>query len=182
MGARSVEITTERLLLRPIREDDAADVLAYASDPNVAAFTSWRNHESIDDARAYVRACVAAQSDEIGSIHHVWGILIGGDGPVVGTIDLVQTSPTEARIDYALAARHWSRGYMTEAVRALASWAFTHLPALEQLRSGCLAVNVGSVRVLEKAGFELVHRRIRHDTIKPEHDGFEGLRFILPRP
>ena len=55
MGARSVEITTERLLLRPIREDDAADVLAYASDPNVAAFTSWRNHESIDDARAYVQ-------------------------------------------------------------------------------------------------------------------------------
>ena len=52
---------------------------------------------------------------------------------------------------------------MTEAVTMVVTWAFAHLERLMVVRSGCLTRNVGSRRVLEKAGFRL--------------SGFEKIRF-----
>ncbi|MBC8451433.1 MAG: GNAT family N-acetyltransferase, partial [Planctomycetes bacterium] len=48
--------------------------------------------------------------------------------------------------------KSWGKGYVTEAVRLLAWLSFEHLAAAA-LEAKCLAVNVGSQRVLEKCGF-----------------------------
>ena len=45
-----MELTTERLLLRPWRETDAADLFEYAKDPAVGPIAGWPVHQSIEDS------------------------------------------------------------------------------------------------------------------------------------
>lgn len=40
-------IETPRLLLRPFRESDAADVFRYARDPAVGPVAGWSPHQSV---------------------------------------------------------------------------------------------------------------------------------------
>lgn len=44
-------IKTPRLTLRPIKDDDAEDVYAYASVPGVGEAAGWRHHGSIEETK-----------------------------------------------------------------------------------------------------------------------------------
>ena len=59
-----------------------------------------------------------------------------------------------ASIGYWIGAPYAGRGLMTDAVRAVAPFAFNSL-RLHRLEAACLPTNVASMRVLEKAGFRL---------------------------
>lgn len=48
------EIKTDRPLLRPLAADDAAAIFAYASDPEVARFTLWPPHRSLEFTARFV--------------------------------------------------------------------------------------------------------------------------------
>ena len=53
---------TERLMLRPIEQGDAAAIFAgYAQDPEVVRFVSFRQHRSLADAEAYIARCLATR-------------------------------------------------------------------------------------------------------------------------
>ena len=76
-----VELTTERLLLRPFAFDDVDDVLNYASDPEVARYVPLPQPYTRDDAVEFVARQVLADwsSRPLFAIvfeHHV----IGGIG------------------------------------------------------------------------------------------------------
>ena len=43
-----------RPLLRPFERSDAPDVFAYASNPNVARYTSWETHRTLADSEAFI--------------------------------------------------------------------------------------------------------------------------------
>ena len=177
----SATIETERLDLRLLSVADAADVFAYASDPEVAANTSWFAHERLEDAESFVTNVVGAHSEAEGSLRHVWAIRLRGDGTVIGTIDLVQDSISVAHVDFALARKYWSRGIMTEATRAVLDWGFRRLPRLQEVRSGGLTRNAGTMRVLEKLGFEL---RVRTNAPRPPKfpdEALEASHFSLSR-
>lgn len=168
----TTSIETARLYLRLLTDDDVGDVFAYASDPEVARNTAWFAHRSLDDSRDYVAFVVGADSDVVGSLRHVWGIRLDPRGPVLGTIDLVQDSESVAHIDFALARPYWNRGIVTEATEAVMHWAFRRLPSLQEIRSGGLSRNAGTMRVLEKLGFEI---RARTNVPRPPKFATESL-------
>ncbi len=58
-----------------------------------------------------------------------------------------------AHIGYWVGERHAGKGYMVEAVRLVAGYAFNTL-RLHRLEAACIPSNHRSVRVLEKAGFQ----------------------------
>jgi ribosomal-protein-alanine N-acetyltransferase len=58
-------------------------------------------------------------------------------------------------IGYSLLPPYRNRGYTTEAVEALVTWAFGH-PEVARVIAEALAGNTASVRVLQKAGFREV--------------------------
>ena len=66
-------------------------------------------------------------------------------------LDAGRRQPPE--IGYWLGAKHWGKGYATEAVRALIDHAFTDLDH-EALQSAARVTNPASRRVLEKCGFQ----------------------------
>ena len=49
------ELTTERLLLRMMKDTDAPAVFKYSSLPEVSQFVTWETHKSLEDSRSYVK-------------------------------------------------------------------------------------------------------------------------------
>jgi ribosomal-protein-alanine N-acetyltransferase len=58
------ELFTPRLRLAPFTLADAPDVFSYAQDPEVSKYTTWRTHESVDDAKAYLQSVLARSPDD----------------------------------------------------------------------------------------------------------------------
>ena len=58
-----------------------------------------------------------------------------------------------AEMGYWLGEQYWGRGLMTRAVQAASEWALDEYK-LTRIFAMVFSHNVGSVRVLEKAGFE----------------------------
>jgi ribosomal-protein-alanine N-acetyltransferase len=56
-----------------------------------------------------------------------------------------------AELGYVLSREHWGRGLMPEAVRAVIRFGFGRM-GLNRVQARCIAENVASARVMEKAG------------------------------
>ena len=150
------EIRTERLLLRKFRPDDAPAMFAnWTSDPEVARYTTWGAHESIQTTEAFLGYLLGKQEN---ANTYAWGIEFGGE--LVGSIDVV--SAEEARracdIGYCLSRRRWGQGVMTEALRAVIDYLFSHTD-FERAEAEHHALNPASGRVMQKAGMHFVEEK-----------------------
>lgn len=143
------ELTTPRLFLTPFVQADAEAVFAYASNPNVSRFTTWKTHTSIADAERFIRWVQGREAE------FCWAIRLSADGAARGAIEFGLSDPTTGAVHFVLAEELWNRGLMTEAVTAVVDWGFRRFERLERLTTGAVSANVGSRRVLEKCGFEL---------------------------
>jgi len=84
-----------------------------------------------------------------------FGIFLAAGDELVGRIQLsgISREPFEnAYLGYFVSERHNGRGYATEAVRQVVDAAFGEL-GLHRVQAAVMPRNLGSVRVLEKAGF-----------------------------
>lgn len=89
------------------------------------------------------------------------GILIEKAGRVaVGGLGTKGPPDAAGRVDigYGLSPHFEGRGYMTEAVGALVAWLLAR-PEVRRVTADCLTTNTGSVRVLEKNGFQRTGER-----------------------
>lgn len=75
--------------------------------------------------------------------------LIGG----IGFLGLAIGKDHKSELGYWLAKPYWSKGIMTEAVKKAAEYAFKEL-GLTKITANVFHFNIGSARVLEKAGFQ----------------------------
>jgi ribosomal-protein-alanine N-acetyltransferase len=144
-------LETERLLLRKMRLDDAEAMFAYASDPEVTRYVLWDTHRSIEDSEDFLR--LATEGYERGDFGG-WGVVLKDSGAFIGTCGMdAGYAPEHARAElgYVLSREYWGRGLMSEAVRAVIRFGFERLE-LNRLEARCIAENVASARVMEKAG------------------------------
>jgi ribosomal-protein-alanine N-acetyltransferase len=150
-------LVTARVELSPFDPSkDACAVFAYASDHEVARFTSWMPHKSLADSAAWIESILRSDSSKPGQRHHCWAIRARSDDPIaVGAVELAQDSVNTARVDFVLARHLWRKGLMTEAVTAVMDWGFHTLHDVDVIRTGALAVNLGSIGVMKKCGFIL---------------------------
>lgn len=142
-------IRTERLTLRRPRPSDADAVFAYASDPQVTLHMDWPTHTDIAQSRAFLEHCAAAWAD---GNEATWAITLGDDDGMIGAVG-VRTHGHKADFGYTLARAYWGRGIATEAARAMLDEVF-RLPGIARVWATCSLENIGSRRVLEKAGLE----------------------------
>jgi ribosomal-protein-alanine N-acetyltransferase len=145
------EIETQRLLLRKMRLDDAEAMFAYASDPAVARYVLWDTHHSIEDSESFLR--LAIEGYERGDFGG-WGVVLKDSGAFIGTCGLdAGYAPEHARAElgYVLSREYWGKGLMPEAVRAIIAFGFARAD-LNRIEARCIAANLASARVMEKAG------------------------------
>ena len=161
------EISTERLILRTPRAEDAPAIFeAFASDPEVTRFLKWRPHRTLADAqRAMASRLEGLETGEELS----WLLSLRGDGSVLGILS-VWPGEGKAEIGFALGRRFWGQGLMTEAVRSVVAWMFE--PAsVAHVWATCDLENLASARVLEKAGLQregLLKAHAIHPNISPD--------------
>jgi ribosomal-protein-alanine N-acetyltransferase len=160
-------LETDRLILRKMTSDDAEAVFAYASDPEVTHYVSWETHLSIEDSKAFLD--LATSKYESGG-EPDWGIVYKGDHRFVGTCGIVFWEPYHARAElgYTLSRDYWGRDLMAEAVRAMISFGFKEMN-LNRIEARCIAENVASARVMEKAGMLYEGTLRQRELIKGEH-------------
>jgi RimJ/RimL family protein N-acetyltransferase len=151
--AKSV-IGTKRLILRPLRESDAAAIFALFNDWDVVRYLSsppWPYTR--DDAESYVRAMIE-DADETAEL----AFAITLNGKLIGSIGVRDRAASNLQagagpnVGYWLGRKYWRQGYMTEALRAMIAHLFA-LSRSEAIYCGAFADNLGSLRVQQKAGF-----------------------------
>ena len=140
-----------QITLVPWEEKFIPQVAKYANNPHIAAnlrdVFPWPYTEA--DAEWFVRDCMARDGQ---------GVLfraILADGECVGSISVTQGADVYRRsgeLGYWLAEPYWGKGIMTWAVREVCREAFEKLDIV-RIYAESYAHNMGSRRVLEKAGF-----------------------------
>lgn len=146
-----MKIETERLLLRPFAEADAADLYQYAKDPKVGPAAGWPPHGSVEDSRNIIRLVLNGPES--------YAICKKEDGRVIGAIALMLNSDTrlsegedECELGYWIGKPFWGQGLVTEASEALLRRAFTEL-GMQRVWCAYYEGNEKSKRVQEKLGF-----------------------------
>ena len=140
-------IETERLILRPWREEDAEDLYRYASDPAVGPAAGWAPHESVEDSLHVLRTILMKPD--------TWAVTLKGSDEPAGSVGIFPSSCSLAahqpEIGYWLARPLWGNGYIPEAVRTLIDLCFDR--GAEEVWCAHADFNVRSRRVIEKCGF-----------------------------
>ncbi len=156
-----MEIVLTHAVLRSWRPSDAAAIVKHADNPRI-----WLNLRdrfpspyTMRDARTFLQAN-ATRVPETGFAIDIGGEAVGS----VGVMPQIDVERVSAEIGYWLGEGFWGRGIMTEAVRAVTRHAIVE-HGLTRIFALPFASNVGSCRVLEKAGYVL-EARLRRSAIK----------------
>ncbi|MGJ7918605.1 GNAT family N-acetyltransferase [Massilia sp. LXY-6] len=144
-------LSTGRLLLRWMTEDDIAGHYAVFSDPVVTRYWSGEPWTDIEQARQAIAATMAAYADGSGLR---LAIVLRDSAELIGNVTLHHFFEQNRRceIGYALASKHSGQGHATEALRAVIQYGFDTLD-LNRIEADIDPRNAASARVLEKLGF-----------------------------
>lgn len=148
-------LETERLILRPWKEADAADLYEYAKDDRVGPAAGWLPHTSVENSREIIRTVLSAP-ETYAVCRKEDGKAIGSVGLMIGGKSNACLPETQGEIGYWIAVPFWGQGLIPEAVRELIRRAFVDL-RLEALWCGYFEGNEKSKRVQEKCGFTYHH-------------------------
>lgn len=148
-------LTTERLVLRPWRDEDAESLYKYASDPDVGPIAGWPPHKSVEESLNIIRNVL--NGDEC------YAICEKSSNAAIGAVELRLNGHTdmterddECELGYWLGKPFWGRGYMPEAAHELLFRAFCEL-GMTTVWCGYYDGNIKSKRVQEKLGFIYHH-------------------------
>lgn len=159
-------LLTERLILRRFLKEDAADVYAYASDPETLKYLSWDGVRSLEEAKKGI-------VEYYWSRPAIYAIEHRESERCIGCIDLrLQREHEKAGFGYMLARKYWGQGLMTEALSAVLALCFEKLE-LRRVESTHYVGNEGSGRVMEKCGMrregmarqELINKGVFRDVV-----------------
>jgi len=145
----AITLKTPRLVLRPLREEDADDLYAIYSDARVARYLTGPAWTSIGQARERIARDIAGMATG-----EYLRLGVQENGRLAGECSLFNfvKQCRRAELGYALAYDCWGRGLMNEALRALVDCAFSQL-SLHRIEADIDPRNVGSAKSLEQLGF-----------------------------
>ena len=149
-----VELTTERLILRPWRESDLSDFYEYASVDGVGQMAGWNPHKNVEESKTILSHFIEGK--------HVFALEY--QGKVIGSLgvekykeenypELAQLQGRE--LGYVLSKAYWGQGLMPEAVKAVIQWLFD-AEKLDFIIVGHFDWNDQSKRVAQKCGFTYI--------------------------
>ncbi|KAJ4722491.1 Acetyltransferase (GNAT) domain protein [Melia azedarach] len=142
-SAESSHVSIRRLDL-----SDIDDFMVWVSDDQVPRFCPWEPYSNKEDGINYIKTKVP---------FHPWYRAMCINNRAVGAVTVTPNSGSDkcrAELGYILASKYWGKGIATQAVKIVINTIFDEWPDLERLEALVDVENVGSQRVLEKAGFK----------------------------
>ncbi len=147
----TIELETDRLLLRRLTMDDAFDMYHnWASDKKVTEYLTWPAHDSVQTTKALLDIWTGHYIDDD---FYQWGIIQKDINKVIGTISVVEQNPSirMVHVGYSIGQNWWGQGYMTEAFKRVIRFFFEDVQ-MNRIESEFDPRNVGSGIVMQKCG------------------------------
>ncbi|MGV3696795.1 GNAT family N-acetyltransferase [Flavobacterium sp.] len=144
-------LETERLFLRRLTKDDADEIFALRSNPEIMQYIPRPLAKSKEEALEHI----AMIEDKIVNNTGInWGITLKGNSKVIGIIGIFQIYPENhrAEIGYMIFPDQFGKGYTTEAIKAVLEYGFDQMN-LHSIEAIIDPGNIASERVLQKNGF-----------------------------
>jgi RimJ/RimL family protein N-acetyltransferase len=167
-------LETERLALRRFTEDDVENLVELDSDPAVMRFINGGRPTPRQEIESDVLPRFLDYYERFAG-YGFWAAVEKSTGRFVGWFHFRPVdgaNADEIELGYRLCKSAWGKGYATEGSRALIDKGFADL-GVQRVVASTMVVNVGSRRVMEKAGLKLV--RTFHqpwpDKIEGEEEG-----------
>ena len=174
-------LRTNRLILRPWREEDLPLVAEFTSDPEVMRFFH------LTRTRAQSDAWVARTQAHLDA--HGFGLLaveVPGVSPFIGFVglstvpDSVPCAPAVEAV-WTLGRPYWQPGYCTEAARAIMTDGFTRL-GLSEIVAMTAEANLPSQAVMRKLGMiRDMDADFGHPFVPKLHEMYRHVLYRLPR-
>lgn len=168
--------------VRLIKEQDAADLLSLElrNKEFFQLYTGERDEHfyTLDGQRERIDRAIASAAEDTG---YYYVILLDGD--IIGIImlsEVVRYNLQSSWIGYFLDKEQNGKGYMTEAVRQVVGFAFDELN-FHRLEAGVMPHNIGSIKVLLKAGFHKEGIAKQNVKINGKWQDHQTLAIINPR-
>jgi len=144
---------TERLILRPTGEGDAAFIRELLNTPKWLEFIGDRNIKTEKDARIYIQNRILPQLERLGFAHYT--LLRKSDGKAVGACGLYDREELEGiDIGFALLPVYERQGYAYEAAECVKQAAIEEFKVVT-LSGITRKTNLGSQKLLQKLGMTL---------------------------
>ena len=156
-----MKLCTERLVLREYIHSDFTEVHEYASDPETVLYMLWGPNNK-QDTLNFLNRAIKYQTDNPRKVSELAvelkesGCLIGGC-----SIYITNEANKEGELGYCFSKKYWNNGYATEAAQAIMKFGF-HTLNLHRIYATCDPSNIGSARVMEKAGMRREGRLREH--------------------
>lgn len=144
------ELETDRLLLRRILPEDAADMYEYSSDKDVTRFLLWDVHPDYFYTQDYIEYLQERYS--LGDFYD-WAIVLKEENKMIGTCGFTNMDlPNScAEIGYVINPSFRGHGYAAEAAKKVIQFGFSSL-FFERISAICMKENNASLRVMQKCG------------------------------
>ncbi len=145
-------LTTERLLLRPVRATDVAALQARRDDPEVAHLQAWSTPYPMERAEALVEAAMAMDGP-VDDEFYMLTVTDRDDTEIYGDVVVkLEWSGRAAEVGWTFGRRHWGNGYAAEAVERLLRWLMEE-QKVTRVQANMHPDNLASARVAERNGF-----------------------------
>jgi len=171
-------ITTDRLVVRRFREEDAQAFHGWRSDADVACYTLWEHPYSMAEAIAFCREQANFDEFPVGNWVQVF-IEERETGVPVGDIGLGLNADGDdaLHVGYSIHRDHWGKGYATEAVGAVIPIVGKAIGATS-VKAEIDVRNPASGKVLSKLGFKAGPVCPRRSFVKGEW--CDEIDYVLP--
>jgi ribosomal-protein-alanine N-acetyltransferase len=145
-------INTERLLLRAIVEEDAAQLLRLRSDERSMKYLDRDPMQNLEEASLFIKKI----TDDLANVDGItWAISLKESPTVlIGTIGFWKLFKENyrAEIGYMLMAEYFRNGLMGEAIKAVIAYGFNSM-RLHTIKANINPANEASRAILESNGF-----------------------------
>lgn len=148
-------LETERLLLRPWKPEDLADLYEYASVDGVGQMAGWPPHTNLEISRRILEQFIAEKK--------TFALEEKATGKVIGSLGLENGERHDVgdlfdqmigrEIGYVLSRDYWGKGLMPEAVTRVIRYVLDELD-WDYVLCGHFIENNQSRKVIEKCGFQ----------------------------
>ena len=146
----TAELWTEQLTLRRYRPEDAEPLYRrLGTDPAMYQYSGWNPYATLEMAQETVRRFIDSYNDE-----HAYSWVMDIDDVIVGTIGAYDYKDDHIEVGFSIEPGWQGRGLATEALKKVLEY-LTENEGILCVTAWCAADNVGSKRVLEKAGMKL---------------------------
>lgn len=148
----TVELWTERMTLRRYQPEDADALYRHmGTDPSMYKYSGWNPYATKEMAEETVKRFIQSYDND----EHVYSWVMDVDDILIGTIGAYDYENDQIEVGFSVVPAWQGKGYASEALTEVIKY-LSENENIPCIKAWCAAENIGSKRVLEKAGMTYV--------------------------